>query len=599
MSSRTLARFAKLPTRILRPVHHNDGCLRRYTSCSREGPPVPTWMKSERAAFSRATVSRLKEQTKRWNGTLGKANGEDGPPTDSVDRKMSPEGQALYKKFVCQDPNNADEKILNDEGKKWKRAKEMDNYAVELIRAHQGSLELEEEYKSSGNYFDVGAESSNGAVVHLGAGVFLEKDTPGIDDDSRRKQNSATITRVDLRAVANDALEQFKEPTEARNVAVVGYPGTGKTRGGLTYALQTLLWRGETVLRIGYKEKRVYAFLPNENGAYEVWSTDILFWDISDIAASGTAYALVDPAEGEPYTSIAPCKTLKFASNNAKKHYENFDKFGKLLIAAMPTVNEMLAMTPVLWNEKTTPITSNAFFQGIEAKKDEVRDRCALVGCSPRAVFSGDHFEKSLAEIIKMANDVAKESRTKTLANLYFGERTFSTDKDASSITSRLYDINPVESSRQKPLLTLKPLVSYLWRLEGEQQVAGFDGRRAFEFEDLCGMLIRSATVGETQLPARTLVLPKSEDETSKVIREMWAEGQKVVVAYGKNYPVLDFATCRYAWFNAKVGSKKPTVKAGAFITLMLKLELAEKVDGKLVMKDEHKNAKKIGRAHV
>ena len=42
---------------------------------------------------------------------------------------------------------------------------------------------------------------------------------------------------------------------EARNVAI---PALGKTRGGLAYALQKLLLNGETVLRVGYENDKVY-----------------------------------------------------------------------------------------------------------------------------------------------------------------------------------------------------------------------------------------------------------------------------------------------------------------------------------------------------
>lgn len=105
-------------------------------------------------------------------------------------------------------------------------------------------------------------------------------------------------------------------------------------------------------------------------------------------------------------------------------------------------------------------------------------------------------------------------------------------------------------------------------------------------------MLMRSGVVELTQLPARTLVLSRSNGETSKFTREMWAGGQTVVVANDKNYPVLDFAAILYTGFIAEVGNENPRVNAGAFITLMLYLELAEEINGRLVMKDEHKNSK-------
>ena len=71
-------------------------------------------------------------------------------------------------------------------------------------------------------------------------------------------------------------------------------------------------------------------------------------------------------------------------------------------------------------------------------------------------------------------------------------------------------------------------------------------------------------------------------------------ESQSVVVAFKNpftNYPVLDFAMSLYSWFNVKVDDSTPTVKSGAFVTLLLDLGLADKVDGKLVMRKEHENA--------
>lgn len=78
--------------------------------------------------------------------------------------------------------------MLNDSGKKRNREKEMDAYAAELARAHKGSLQLEQKYEMLENASPVGAKSSNNAVEHLGAGVFLEKYTPAIDDVSKNRQ---------------------------------------------------------------------------------------------------------------------------------------------------------------------------------------------------------------------------------------------------------------------------------------------------------------------------------------------------------------------------------------------------------------------------
>ena len=135
--------------------------------------------------------------------------------------------QALYKKLVIQDPEDPTKTTLKDKRTIWERTEDVDNYANKLIQAHEGSLDLEQRYREEGDRLPVGTKSSNGAVEHLGAGVFLEMFTPGIDNDSREEGNSATLTRVGLRDVTKEALRQFEQSWNNRRVAVVGYPGTG------------------------------------------------------------------------------------------------------------------------------------------------------------------------------------------------------------------------------------------------------------------------------------------------------------------------------------------------------------------------------------
>ena len=212
------------------------------------------------------------------------------------------------------------------------------------------SIELEGLYRDQGDELRTGLNSTN---QHLGSGVFLEKDTPFIDNDGK-VGDPRTITRSDIRIATRDALDLLNS---TKLVVVAGQPGIGKTRGGLTYAHQELLWRGEAVLRVGYKERTVYAFLPNEEGVYEVWEASAEDWHRSRIARREDAYALIDPPEEESkvaYTHAAKCKVIKFASNDAKKHYNNIEKDGKLMLLSIPTLDEMLAMAPVLFTTKSS-----------------------------------------------------------------------------------------------------------------------------------------------------------------------------------------------------------------------------------------------------
>jgi len=52
-----------------------------------------------------------------------------------------------------------------------------------------------------------------------------------------------------------------------------------------------------------------------------------------------------------------------------------------LLIVFRPNELEMLAMTPVLWTAETA--LPSLEFEDDEAKKTEVLERCAVVGCVP------------------------------------------------------------------------------------------------------------------------------------------------------------------------------------------------------------------------
>ena len=120
-------------------------------------------------------------------------------------------------------------------------------------------------------------------------------------------------------------------------------------------------------------------------------------------------------------------------------------------------------------------------------------------------------------------------------------------------------------------------------------------GKQAYDFEFLCGQKLRGATVGGITLPQRTLVQTTSHQDTSDLIRGMKKPGTAVVVAF-TNYPVLDFATSLYDWYNAKVGTREVKVNSGAFVNVLLHLDLAEKKTtsaGKveIVLRPEHQDA--------
>jgi len=180
-----------------------------------------------------------------------------------------------------------------------------------------------------------------------------------------------------------------------------------------------------------------------------------------------------------------------------------------------------------------------------------------------------------LTEIVKEANKVASKERVDVLIDYYRGDSDTSNSNAASSVSSLFYDIGPSPDSRSLPFVKLKPLVAHFWRTELEQYFATLTGKE-FEYEDLYAQLLRGGSVGDVRLPERTLLPTTSQEHTSELIRGMTNEGQFVVVAF-PNYPVLDFVTSLCNWINAKVGDSTPTVSSGAFVTLLLNLDLVER----------------------
>ncbi|KAJ1391292.1 hypothetical protein B484DRAFT_408777, partial [Ochromonadaceae sp. CCMP2298] len=285
-------------------------------------------------------------------------------------------GLELSARFVDSDEINRQ----YDYDTTWYHAEDMEAYAAELINLHRDSLEMEQLLVTGA----VPAKSSNGLVEHLGIGVLMERNTIPVDLDSR-KNNPQTITRPEMRSFGRLCID-----TVVKELKVVGVDqsGIGKTRGTLTYTLQELLWRGEAVMRVGYKNMKTYLFLPAADGTYKVWRTHSETWRKSELAKDERVFALIDPPEqnGGNYKDSADCHVIKFASNNSERHYHNFHKDGLLLITAMPTEDEVVAMIPVLWSNKISP-TSGKQFDTDESKVDEIKQRMKFVGCMPRYLF--------------------------------------------------------------------------------------------------------------------------------------------------------------------------------------------------------------------
>ena len=484
-------------------------------------------------------------------------------------------GQELSARFVKDDEINKE----HERTVVWYRDQQMDAYANELLVLHGGSLELEDRRATTS--LQVGEKSSNGRVEHIGEGVFVERNTSSIDPDS--KVSLPTITRPDQRETARLAVSTVDDPRNPPKVTVVGQAGIGKTRGGLAYNLQLLLWRGEAVMRVGYKDEKTFLFLPDKHGLYKVWRTDSSTCSLSELAKDARTYVLIDPPEavGAVYKDSASCHVIKYASNNAAKHYKNWWKDGMLLFTDMPSEAEVLVMIPYLWTEDT-PFPSQCI-DTAQAKEEEIRKRCQLIGCVLRIVFNHKNFVAHLKAVVLKCKTDGMTMDPSLLHSYHQGSMT-NADADESSLSSLMYILRAKkdDASHEKMFAELTPLARLTLRERLSSKVSEFDGKHAFGFEDFVSTLLLGGTVGGVELPPRTQVNGTSEVHTSQLICALVDGGDTFVVAHS-GYTVLDMATAINSWYNAKVGKSTSTIASGAFVTLMTKhLGLARKVDGGL-----------------
>jgi hypothetical protein len=522
---------------------------------------------------------------------------------------MSREGLAITDLFVHR--NNPDV-IVNDRiALAWERDRNKDLYAQELIDLHRCSLVLEDEY-SNNSELAVGrtipsTNNINSNVRHLGMGVFVQSNTLGIDSDSELYPQ--TITTSEIRYFSRLCLEAS---TSTKLVLGTGHPGIGKTRGALAYTLQELLCRGEAVMRVGYKDESVYLFLPftgpNGTNTYRVWCGVAESWYISLFASQKMVFALIDPPEDPHYKRAAKCRVIEYCPNNEERHLKNAYKDGHVIVMGVPSLNEMLCMTSILWSDKSRIRTcqNSSSFTTMEEQYDEVTRRCALLGSVPRLVFRGAVFLTTLDDIRRQAASLCLALNPEELVHVYNGGTT-GVKKQTISEMSRFFIIKPRDETydfsadvdldlrlelRGSPKVFLNQATVYHVRETLRSKLSAMTGADAFQFGEICAMLLKGGTWNNICYPARaTILCGASLEHTTALILALPSDSSGNVLIRASNcYPVLDFASSPTTWFNAKVGPKKPNLGLGAFVTVMQYLNFAAISDNnELILLDNEK----------
>jgi hypothetical protein len=213
-------------------------------------------------------------------------------------------------------------------------------------------------------------------------------------------------------------------------------------------------------------------------------------------------------------------------------------------------------MEPVLWKTNSTRLPL-----------DELTKRCGLVWCIPRLVFDKREFLSALKELRTNAYKTCASLGVGILLRLYNGG-SVGTDKSLVSVMSRFFLVEPEDDERVDAKTFLNPATVYYVREQLHSSLEQFTAAYAFEFEDVCAVLLKSGTWSGTVLPPRTIRCGANLEHTTALILSIMNNNGTVVRA-SNSYPVLDFATSPTTWYNTTVGDSTVKVNLSAFVTAM------------------------------
>ena len=502
---------------------------------------------------------------------------------------------------------------INDPKAEWKSAKKFDdlanNYAQlgralrERLTSHSPSNMTEDE--EADPHFDPDWSDD---IQHLGKDVFALRPDPlhkfSFEDDADLSQSGQIIiVRTRAIGVTKRALAELET---GRRTYVVGQPGIGKTRGGLSYALMELLADGAVVARLNCKSGIALLFvpIPDDNGltvSYRIWQTEINLWDSSALRLDPRMICLVDPPEvgSKLPADLGIASSIIYCSNN-KAHYPNAYKDHNVFYYPLPSEDEVVAMTPILWresdhNDPTNPhllpdLTHLENIEGRRDRKQEVKFRIRLLGvAAPRYIFSWKNFTTRVEEIVLVSETQKYPSMSlEEATKIILGKRA-DVDSNASiaNSTARLYNIDLVD-----PLISKRMGKSKMWT-EFEVKFNDLAALSLYEcfaqfarlqvgasggwvYESVAILLLRlgghfhvfgsteKGGKGSINLPkdkeAESLFFPRREclsassrEDCKSILSKLESSANKMLEPAAPNFPGIDCATSRLDWFQVKV----------------------------------------------
>jgi len=215
-------------------------------------------------------------------------------------------------------------------------------------------------------------EDLSDGVKHIVLTHFLQEN---------EKKSTDLFTRTCQRELWNEVLSylEFREDSHA---IVTGNPGIGKSRS-MAYMLRLLLSKGKTVIYETRKDTTAFAFIPQEDGKYKVWSCGEFKPSSCTALMNPNNYYLIDPDLPQQIVNVSAHTILSVSPN--RQHFKEFNKRSNTLKWIMP-----------IWKKEELKSLQKYF----KMTDNEFETRYMNFGGRIRFIFSGvEEYSKSFDEI--------------------------------------------------------------------------------------------------------------------------------------------------------------------------------------------------------
>jgi hypothetical protein len=484
--------------------------------------------------------------------------------------------------------------VLNDTfGSAWRPSPTAELFLRELLATQSTIDEFESSYIEDPNCVlktDVTVPGENRAVnvQHLGSGVVVQMLSTGFID-SMSLMDSKIITRGESREVAREIVSRLADRFDYPNIAIVGNPGIGKSRSALISTLQLLATNRVATMVLAYKLKTAFLFVPSPNDKWVVRQCELAGTtsiEIVRVMNLRDLVVLIDPPENGDFVKDSACRKVVFCSSN-EKHLRNFDKTGRILWMSPPSIEEHVAMTETLWDDKMTPLPGQ-HFETLAEKQAEVRRRLTIVK-GQRYWCDGTAFLTRVKAIFNAANEAAARvpgNPAGLVETIYqhASAKVFNPD-----ISGKLFDVYANPGNREENLIQPNLLALHILygkfgnKCDVARKVLTGSHAGATVFEIAVGRILRRMNVVGNKLVVQTAERTQvsvADKDVHGQVSDLRLDEEKLVSFRNQNFPGIDFALSSTFFVNAKTKKNNQfETRVGAAVDLLKLMGVVEIAD--------------------